>query len=182
MASLSSASCRSTISFDCAGETIAASSNSTLSAPPPRFWDLLTSGVINNDLAHRSGGYGEEVGAVLPARIGLIGQAQISLVDQRRSLQCVIGTLPAHMTMSDASKFLIDQRSQFREGSIVPVTPSRQETGHFLLRNRGRIHNRSFTAYQPAKHLLHAAKRLSERRHELHEFSRIEYGQHNLGH
>ena len=110
MTSLSSASCRSTNSFDCSGETIAASSNSTLKAPPPRFWARLTPGVANQNLAHRSGGDGEEVGAVLPAWIGLVGQAQISLVDQRRRLQRVAGAFSAHMTMSEASEFLIDQR------------------------------------------------------------------------
>jgi hypothetical protein len=58
------------------------------------------------------------------------------------------------MTMSDASKFLINKRSQFREGSIVPVTPARQKVGHFLLRNRGRIHNRFSQPISPEK-LLH---------------------------
>ena len=79
--------------------------------------------------------------AVLPAWIGLVGQAQISLIDQRRRLQCVVGTLAAHLMMSEASKFLIDQRGQFRESNIVPMTPSHQEIGHSLLRDRKRIHN-----------------------------------------
>ena len=125
MASVSSASCRSTISFDCSGETSAASSSSILSAPPPRFWRSLTLGVANQDLAHRAGGHGEEVGTVLPAWIGLVGQAQISLVDQRRRLQRVVGTFCAHIMMGEASEFLIDERGQFCEGSIVSVTPAR---------------------------------------------------------
>src|SRR5439155_19773714 len=79
--------------------------------------------------------------AVLPVWIVLIRQAQICLVDQRRSLQCVVGRLAPHLMMSEASKFLIDQRSQFREGSIVALTPARQELGHSLLRDRRRIHN-----------------------------------------
>jgi hypothetical protein len=62
-------------------------------------------------LTHCTSGDGEEVRPALPVWIGLIGQAQISLVNQRRRLQCVVGTLPAHLMMSDASKFLIDQRS-----------------------------------------------------------------------
>jgi hypothetical protein len=48
------------------------------------------------------------MGAALPVWIGLIGQAQISLVDQRRGLQCVVGRLSTHMTMSDAPEFFID--------------------------------------------------------------------------
>ena len=148
MASLSSASCRSTISFDCSGETIAASSNSTLSAPPPRFW-LADSWRNQQRFGASLGRRRRRSGRGSASWIGLVGQAQISLVDQRRRLQCVIGTLSAHLTMSEASEFLIDQRSQFREGSIVPVTPSHQEIGHSLLRNRRRIHNRSHSLSAP---------------------------------
>jgi len=62
-------------------------------------------------LAHRAGGHSEEVGTVLPAWIGLVGQAQISLANERRRLQCVVGTFRAHLTMRKASKFLIHERS-----------------------------------------------------------------------
>jgi hypothetical protein len=51
--------------------------------------------------------------------------------------------------MSEPSEFLIDQWGQFREGSIVPVTPVRQELGHPLLRDRRRIHNLLFIPYDP---------------------------------
>ena len=68
----------------------------------------LTLGVVNDDLAHRSGGHGEEMGAALPVWIGLVGQAQISLVDQRRGLQCVVRTLSLHKMMSEALEFFID--------------------------------------------------------------------------
>jgi hypothetical protein len=40
----------------------------------------------------------------------LIGQAQISLVDQRRRLQCMVGSFCGHLTMSEAAEFLIDER------------------------------------------------------------------------
>src|SRR5438552_13405774 len=83
--------------------------------------------------------------------ISLVGQAQISFVDQRRCLQCVAQTFSAHMTMSEASEFIVDQRGQFRESSIVPVTPLRRELGHSLLRDRRRIHNLLFIPYHPPK-------------------------------
>jgi hypothetical protein len=54
----------------------------------------------------------------------LVGQTQISLVDQGCGLQCVVGTFRAHLTMGKASEFLIDHRRQFRESIIVSVTPS----------------------------------------------------------
>jgi hypothetical protein len=60
----------------------------------------------------------------------------------------VVGPFCAHLTMGKVSEFLIHYRRQFREGSIVPVTPSREEVGHSLLRDRRRIHNLFFTHYQ----------------------------------
>jgi hypothetical protein len=54
-------------------------------------------------LAHRSGSYSEEVRAVLPPWIRLVGQAQVSLVDQCRCLQRVVGSFCAHVTMSETS-------------------------------------------------------------------------------
>jgi hypothetical protein len=92
-------------------------------------------------LAHRPGGHSEKVGAVLPPWIGLVSQTQISLVNQRRRLECVIAALSAHLMMGEASEFLIDQRSQLRESSIVPMTPLLQELGHPLLRDQRLIHN-----------------------------------------
>jgi len=53
--------------------------------------------------------------------------------------------------MREVSEFLIDQRSQFREGGIIPVTPMCQELGHSLLRDRRRIHNLLFIPYHPQK-------------------------------
>ena len=68
-------------------------------------------------------------------------------------LQCVVGTFSAYMTMSEESEFLIDQRRQFRERSIVPVTRVRQELGHSLRGDRRRIHNLFFIPYRPKKFL-----------------------------
>jgi hypothetical protein len=48
------------------------------------------------------------------------------------------------MMMSEASEFLIDQRGQFREGGIVPVTPLFQELGHSMRRGRRHIDNSSW--------------------------------------
>ena len=70
----------------------------------------MTPGVVNQNLAHRSCGHGEKMSPVLPAWIGLVGQSQISLADQRRRLQRVIGTLPAHIAMGEASEFFVDER------------------------------------------------------------------------
>jgi hypothetical protein len=55
------------------------------------------------------------------------------------------------MMMSEASEFLIDQRGQFRQGSIVPVTPVFQELGDSVLRDRRFIHKLVLVAYHPQK-------------------------------
>jgi hypothetical protein len=47
----------------------------------------------------------------LQAWVGLVGQAQISLANERRRLQCVVETFRAHLTMRKASEFLIHERS-----------------------------------------------------------------------
>ena len=124
MASLSRASFRSRICFDCSGETSAASSN-LFCARPRRAFALAGSCVVNQDLAHRSGRHGKKVRPVRKAWFALVRQTQISLVDQRRRLQRVIGTLPLHIMMSETSKFLINERGQLLERSIVPMAPVR---------------------------------------------------------
>src|SRR5205814_2893423 len=143
--------CAAGLLCDCSGETIAASSNSTLSAPPAPFLGSLAPGVVNQDLAHRLGGDSEEVGAVLPAWTGLIGQPQISLVDQRSRLERVVGTLSAHMTVSDAPELLIDQRGQLDESGTVSVTPVHQELGHSMRRDRNLTHKLFSVAYHSHK-------------------------------
>jgi hypothetical protein len=55
------------------------------------------------------------------------------------------------MMMSEASEFLIDQRGQFREGGIVPVTPVFQELGDSVLRDRRLIHKLFLVAYHLQK-------------------------------
>jgi hypothetical protein len=45
----------------------------------------------------------------------------------------------------------VHQRSQFRQGGIIPATPARQESGHFLLRSRGRVHHRLSQPISPKK-------------------------------
>ena len=47
----------------------------------------------------------------------------------------------AHVMVSEPPQFLINQRGQFRESGIVSLTPSLQEIGHSLLRDRKHIHN-----------------------------------------
>src|SRR4030095_4589739 len=78
---------------------------------------------------------------VLPLWIGLVGQAQIILIDQRCRLQCVIRPLSAQIMMRDPPQFLVNQWRQFRQGSIVPLTPLNKEVRYSLLTDRSRVHS-----------------------------------------
>src|SRR5262249_51554514 len=115
---------------------------------------LLTARIANQDLAHRSRRNSEKVRAVLPAWIGLIGQAQVSFVNQRRRLQRVARPLPTQMMMRNPPQLAINQRSQFRESSLVAVTPLHQKIGHSLLGDRWHVHN-FFSQATKRKEFLH---------------------------
>jgi hypothetical protein len=55
--------------------------------------------------------------------IGLVGEAQISFIDERRRLQCMIAALSAQMMMRNTMQFVIDEWRQLREGRIVAAAP-----------------------------------------------------------
>jgi hypothetical protein len=68
-------------------------------------------------------------------------------------LQCVVRPLCAHMMMGKATQFLIHERGQLSESSIVPLAPLCQELRHSLLRNRGSFHTRFLQPISPEKSL-----------------------------
>jgi hypothetical protein len=67
------------------------------------------------------------VGAVLPADLIDLDQAQVDLVHERRRLQRVPGPLPAHVTQRDPAQLLVDQRDQPLEGIGLASAPSKEE-------------------------------------------------------
>ena len=122
----------STISFDCPGETSATFVQFHLERAATALLGAITLGVVDEDLAHRARGDGKEMDARLPTGMGLIRQAQVSLVDQGRRLQGVTRALPRHVMVSDAAQIFIDERGEFCQGRIFPVAPLRQELGDSL--------------------------------------------------
>jgi hypothetical protein len=69
------------------------------------------------------------VGAVLPIDLALVYQPQKRLVDQRRRLQRVTGTLAAQIAARQAAQLLIDDRRQpVVRGLIAPI-PGHQQLG-----------------------------------------------------
>ena len=68
--------------------------------------------VIDQYAAHHLRGHSHEVCAVLPVDLFLIGQPQISLVDERRGLKGVILALSPEIASGDGSQFVIHNRYQ----------------------------------------------------------------------
>jgi hypothetical protein len=65
----------------------------------------------------------EKVGAILPLRISLIYEFEISLVHERRRLQRVLATLAPQVITGQTSQLAIDQRHQLFECRLVAFTP-----------------------------------------------------------
>ena len=70
--------------------------------------------------------------------IGLVGQAQVNLVDQRRGLEGVIGALAAHVMMREPAQIFVDQRREFGESGVISLAPITQELPNSLW--RGGLH------------------------------------------
>ncbi len=93
-------------------------------------------GDVHQDAPHQLRGHGEEVRAVLPPHAARIDQAQIGLVDERRGLQRVAGTLSRHVAMREPVEFVVHQRHQPIQRLLVSLIPGQQQfsdlqvTGH----------------------------------------------------
>jgi hypothetical protein len=75
---------------------------------------------------------------ILPLDVLVIDQPQISLVDQRRSLQRVPPTFVAHVMVRHPAQFLVNQRHQAVESALVAIAPIEQQSGDVLRRGSHR--------------------------------------------
>src|SRR5678815_4423809 len=73
---------------------------------------LMSSRVIHKNAAHYPCRDREEVGAILPVDPSDIDQANVSLVKERRGLQCVIGTLVGHITVGESVQVRVQHLEQ----------------------------------------------------------------------
>ncbi|MCG3159884.1 MAG: hypothetical protein JMDDDDMK_00909 [Acidobacteria bacterium] len=83
--------------------------------------------MINQYAPHRLSRDAEEMRPVLPRDVLVINQLQVSLVDQRRCLQRVSFALVAHVMVRHSAQFVVNQRHQLVERSLVAVTPIEQQ-------------------------------------------------------
>ena len=91
------------------------------------FLAALRARRIDQDPSHRPRRHRKEVGAVLPADLIDLDQAQVGFVHERRRLQRVPRPLPAHVMQREPAQLLVDQRDQPVEGIGLASTPGKEE-------------------------------------------------------
>jgi hypothetical protein len=95
----------------------------TCTAPPPRFshWRAR---VIHQHPAHHPRRQRKEMIPVLPVHLLLAGQPQVSLVDQGRGLERMVGAFPLKLMMRRTAQLLINQRQQLIQRCFITLARS----------------------------------------------------------
>jgi hypothetical protein len=102
------------------------------------FCGAMAAGVVDQDLAHETRSDGYEMGAVFGVDWTLLDEAEISLMNQSGAAEGVVRALAAQVAMGNGSQFAINQRHEYIEGRLIPVTPSKQEFGNRFNVHQGR--------------------------------------------
>jgi len=95
--------------------------SSLLRRPAPR--------VVHQHLPHHARGHCQEMGPVAEGALPLAGKLQVDLMNQRRRLQRVPGTLAAQVPRSYTAQFAVERRDQFVERPFVSGARSLQQFG-----------------------------------------------------
>ena len=95
----------------------------------------MTTRVVDEDPAHDLRGHAEEVRPILPVDLPLINQSQIHLVNERRRLQAVAGSLAPQLARGDPAELRVDERQQLIERAPVTATPISEESRHIARRS-----------------------------------------------
>src|SRR3954447_6970065 len=88
--------------------------------------------MIDQDAPDQLGRERKEVITVPPFDLSLIDETKISLVDKCRTLQRVIRPLAPEIRLGKAAQFVIDQRSEIFESTLITLFPFRQQLGDVL--------------------------------------------------
>ena len=80
--------------------------------------------MVHHDAPHQLGGDREKMRPVLPDRMRLISQTQVGVVHQNGRLQCVSGTLLAHVVMRQLMQYRLNQGDQFSSAVESPLRQS----------------------------------------------------------
>ena len=89
-------------------------------------------GMVHQDAAHGLGGHPEELGPVLPARLALVDQPQVGLVDEGGGLQGVAGVLAPEVALGLAVQLVVDDGHELVQGGGVTTAPGLEQTRHVV--------------------------------------------------
>jgi len=96
-------------------------------APIP-LCGISLSGIIHENLAHQVRCGGEEVFAILKARI-LLGEAQVRLMDQSCALERMVWPFVTEVVVRHAAQFVVNDWKQATQRFFVASTPIGQKFG-----------------------------------------------------
>ena len=89
--------------------------------------DVVATSMVDQYAPHHLRRNCEEVGAILPLHSLVVHQAHVRLVYQRGCLEGVVRPLALHVAVSEATKFIINDRCQTIQRALISRTPSTQE-------------------------------------------------------
>ena len=70
--------------------------------------------------------------AIMPVDVLLTHQPQVSLIDERRGLQRVAGSLSTHVVVRQPVKLRLNQRQQLIQGRLIATAPIREQLRYFV--------------------------------------------------
>src|SRR5690606_34823027 len=94
-----------------------------LRGPPP-------ASMIDEDLAHRTGGDRQEMRAVAWLTARTLEKLQIGLMDQRRGVQRMPRLFTTQLPLRDPPELRVDEREQLIEGIAIAVAHPTEQTRH----------------------------------------------------
>jgi len=97
---------------------------------------MFPAGVVDQDPAHRLGGSAKEMGAAIPIRIFVSGQAQPGFMHQRRWLERVAGRFAGHFARGEPAQLPVNQRQQLIGGQGITVLDGMEQLrdlGHRIM-------------------------------------------------
>lgn len=78
--------------------------------------------VVDQNLPHDSGSYGQKMDLVGEPAFRAVGQLQVNLMDKGSSLECVIRAFPRQVAGGNPVEFLVQSRCEFLHYGMVPDT------------------------------------------------------------
>jgi len=82
--------------------------------------------MVHQNPPHQAGSHGQEMRPILPRNLVGINQPDVGLVDERRGLKTMAGSLPCEASSGDQVEFPVNAGNQLREGGIVALPPSQE--------------------------------------------------------